>query len=68
MVQNRPNGSKWTELDEIEPNRLEWTKMNRIDQIRPNIDQLDQSEPNMIFKKGEKQGVIEAISMQQYIC
>ena len=55
-------------MDEIEPNRLEWTKMNQIDQIRPNIDQLNQSEPNMIFKKGEKQGVIEAISMQQYIC
>ena len=28
--------------------------MNQIDQIGPNIDQLDQSEPNMIFKKGEK--------------
>ena len=42
--------------------------MNQIDQIGPNLDQLDQSGPNMIFRKGgKKQGVIEAISMQQYI-
>ena len=57
-------------MDEIEPNRLEWTKMNQIDQIGPKIGQLDRSGPNMIFKEGGggEKGVIEAISMQQYIC
>ena len=45
---------EWTKMDEIETNRLEWTKINQIDQIGPNIDQLDQSGLNMIFKKGGK--------------
>ena len=43
--------------------------MKQIDQIGPKIGQLDWSGPNMIFKEGGgEQGVIEAISMQQYIC
>ena len=33
---------------------MEWTEMNQIDQIGPNIDQLDRNGPNMIFKKEEK--------------
>ena len=54
MVQDRPNESKWTKMNEIELNRLEWTEMSQIYQIGPNVDQLDRSGPNMIFKRGEK--------------